>query len=144
VLVCANCGQENPEGARFCLRCGQPLAPAGVAAPGRESRKTVTVLFSDVTGSTALGEQLNPESLRRVMGRYFGEMQAVLEAHGGTVEKFIGDAIMAVFGIPVWRFGPGRNGTSARCFEWRAARAKRVVSTARPWSCGNEKATWSR
>jgi class 3 adenylate cyclase/tetratricopeptide (TPR) repeat protein len=101
VLVCANCGQENPEGASFCLRCGQPLVPVGVVAPTRESRKTVTVLFSDVTGSTALGEQLDPESLRRVMGRYFAEMRAVLEAHGGTVEKFIGDAVMAVFGIPV-------------------------------------------
>ena len=61
----------------------------------------MTVVFSDVTGSTALGEQLDPESLRRVMGRYFDEMQAVVESHEGTVEKFIGDAVMAVFGIPV-------------------------------------------
>jgi class 3 adenylate cyclase/tetratricopeptide (TPR) repeat protein len=60
----------------------------------------VTVVFADVTGSTAIGERLDPESLRRVMGRYFDEMSAVLERHGGTVEKFIGDAIMAVFGIP--------------------------------------------
>jgi class 3 adenylate cyclase/tetratricopeptide (TPR) repeat protein len=64
-------------------------------------RKTVTVVFSDVTGSTALGERLDPESLRRVMGRYFEEMKAVVERHEGTVEKFIGDAVMAVFGIPV-------------------------------------------
>jgi class 3 adenylate cyclase/tetratricopeptide (TPR) repeat protein len=64
-------------------------------------RKTVTVVFSDVTGSTALGEQLDPESLRRVMGRYFDEMKAVVERHEGTVEKFIGDAVMAVFGIPL-------------------------------------------
>jgi class 3 adenylate cyclase/tetratricopeptide (TPR) repeat protein len=63
-------------------------------------RKTVTVLFADVTGSTALGEQLDPESLRHVMGRYLEEMKGVLERHGGTVEKFIGDAVMAVFGIP--------------------------------------------
>ena len=61
----------------------------------------MTVVFSDVTGSTALGEQLDPESLRRVMGRYFDEMQSVVERHEGTVEKFIGDAVMAVFGIPV-------------------------------------------
>ena len=67
----------------------------------RETRKTVTVVFSDVTGSTALGEQLDPESLRRVMGRYFDEMKAVVESHEGTVEKFIGDAVMAVFGIPI-------------------------------------------
>jgi class 3 adenylate cyclase/tetratricopeptide (TPR) repeat protein len=64
-------------------------------------RKTVTVVFSDVTGSTALGERLDPESLRRVMGRYFDEMKAVVERHEGTVEKFIGDAVMAVFGIPI-------------------------------------------
>jgi predicted ATPase/class 3 adenylate cyclase len=100
VLVCANCGQDNPDDARFCLRCGQPLAPAGVVNR-REARKSVTVLFADVTGSTQLGEQLDPESLRRLMGRYFAEMRAVLESHGGTVEKFIGDAVMAVFGIPV-------------------------------------------
>ena len=63
-------------------------------------RKIVTVLFSDVVGSTALGEGLDPESLRRVMSRYFDAMSAVVERHGGTVEKFIGDAIMAVFGVP--------------------------------------------
>jgi class 3 adenylate cyclase/tetratricopeptide (TPR) repeat protein len=66
----------------------------------REVRKTVTILFSDVIGSTALGEQLDPEALRTVMGRYFSSMKAVIERHGGTVEKFIGDAIMAVFGVP--------------------------------------------
>jgi class 3 adenylate cyclase/tetratricopeptide (TPR) repeat protein len=65
-----------------------------------ESRKTVTVVFSDVSGSTALGERLDPEALRHVMARYFEETRDVLERHGGTVEKFIGDAVMAVFGIP--------------------------------------------
>ena len=96
--TCPQCGEENPEGFKFCGSCGALLAEA--SAP-REVRKTVTVVFSDVTGSTALGERLDPESLRRVMGRYFDEMQAVVERHGGTVEKFIGDAVMAVFGIPV-------------------------------------------
>ena len=66
----------------------------------QEARKTVTVVFADVTGSTGLGERLDPESLRRVMNRYFDEMRAVVERHEGTVEKFIGDAVMAVFGIP--------------------------------------------
>jgi class 3 adenylate cyclase len=65
-----------------------------------QARKTVTVLFCDVTGSTALGEQLDPESLREVIQRYFAEMRTVIERHGGTVEKFIGDAVMAVFGVP--------------------------------------------
>src|ERR1700675_4616246 len=64
-------------------------------------RKTVTILFCDVTGSTALGERLDSESLRRVMERYFTLARSVLERHGGTVEKFIGDAVMAVFGVPV-------------------------------------------
>src|SRR5881392_4491948 len=68
--------------------------------PAAGARKTVTVLFSDVAGSTSLGEQLDAESLRHVMDRYFDQMRAVLERHGGTVEKFIGDAVMAVFGIP--------------------------------------------
>jgi class 3 adenylate cyclase/tetratricopeptide (TPR) repeat protein len=66
-----------------------------------EVRKTVTVLFADVTESTSLGEQLDPESLRRVISRYFDAMRGALEQHGGTVEKFIGDAVMAVFGVPV-------------------------------------------
>ena len=98
MVTCSRCGQENPEGFAFCGSCGAPLAPA---EPARDVRKVVTVVFSDVTGSTALGEQLDPESLRRVMGRYFDEMKTVVETHEGTVEKFIGDAVMAVFGIPV-------------------------------------------
>src|SRR5215212_4352046 len=99
MVTCLQCGQENPEGFKFCGSCGALLAAE--TSPPREVRKTVTVVFSDVTGSTALGERLDPESLRRVMSRYFDEMQAVVEAHEGTVEKFIGDAVMAVFGIPV-------------------------------------------
>ena len=82
------------------MACGAPRAEP---APAREQRKTLTILFCDVAGSTALGEQLDPEALRRVMRRYFDEMTAVVERHGGTVEKFIGDAVMAVFGIPLVR-----------------------------------------
>jgi class 3 adenylate cyclase/tetratricopeptide (TPR) repeat protein len=99
VPLCSKCGQDNPDIARFCLACGTELAPA--ESERREVRKVVTVLFADVTGSTALGERLDPESLRHVMSRYFDAMRAVIERHGGTVEKFIGDAVMAVFGIPV-------------------------------------------
>jgi len=97
MVACAACGHENPEGQKFCGDCGSTLAGP---APAREVRKTVTVVFCDVTGSTALGERVDPETLRRTMGRYFDEMRAILERHGGTVEKFIGDAVMAVFGIP--------------------------------------------
>src|SRR2546425_9929669 len=61
----------------------------------------VTVLFCDLTGSTSLGEQQDPEQLRRVLSRYYEEARAVLERHGGSVEKFIGDAVMAVFGVPL-------------------------------------------
>src|SRR3954447_17638381 len=64
-------------------------------------RKTVTVLFCDVTGFTSLGERVDPETMRGVMVRYFDEMRTVLERHGGTVEKFIGDAVMAIFGVPL-------------------------------------------
>jgi class 3 adenylate cyclase/tetratricopeptide (TPR) repeat protein len=98
MAACGRCGAESREGARFCASCGAALA-APVEAP-REARKLVTVLFTDVAGSTNLGERLDPESVRRVMGRLFDELSAVIEHHGGTVEKFIGDAIMAVFGIP--------------------------------------------
>src|SRR5262249_2944769 len=77
--------------------CGAALT--GAAVP-REVRKTVTVLFCDVTGSTALGESTDPEALRVLLARYFERMKAIVELHGGMVEKFIGDAVMAVFGIP--------------------------------------------
>jgi class 3 adenylate cyclase/tetratricopeptide (TPR) repeat protein len=98
VKRCPSCGEENVDRARFCQNCATPLGEAD--APAADVRKVVTVVFADVTGSTALGERLDPEALRRVMGRYFDEMAAVIERHGGTVEKFIGDAVMAVFGIP--------------------------------------------
>jgi class 3 adenylate cyclase/tetratricopeptide (TPR) repeat protein len=97
VTTCPSCGAENPEGFRFCGSCGAGLAEA---PPPREVRKTVTVLFCDVVGSTALGERVDPEPLRRLMGSYFEQMRAIVERHGGTVEKFIGDAVMAVFGVP--------------------------------------------
>jgi len=98
MAACPRCGEANPDHARFCLACGAPLEEA--AAP-REMRKTVTVVFSDVIDSTPLGEALDAESYRRMLSRYFIEVSRVLEHHGGTVEKFIGDAVMAVFGIPV-------------------------------------------
>ena len=83
---------------KFCCECGaEPVAKT----PSREQRKTVTVLFCDLAGSTALGESLDPERLRALLAQYFERMQAIVERHGGSVEKFIGDAVMAVFGVPV-------------------------------------------
>jgi class 3 adenylate cyclase/tetratricopeptide (TPR) repeat protein len=98
----------RPDGNLSRLRPGQPggvpvlwfLFSPLVPSEGHEVRKTVTVLFSDVTGSTSLGELLDPESLRNVMSRYFDLARTVVQRHGGTVEKFIGDAVMAVFGVP--------------------------------------------
>src|SRR6478609_2818599 len=80
------------------MACGAALV---APEPAREARKVVTVVFADITGSTGLGERLDPETLRAIMGRWFEAMRTVLERHDGSVEKFIGDAVVAVFGIPV-------------------------------------------
>jgi class 3 adenylate cyclase len=98
VQICPSCGEELPDRFRLCGFCGATLA-----SPAADSgvRKTVTVVFSDLAGSTRLGEQVDAESLRTVMDRYFAAMRRALESHGGTIEKFIGDAVMAVFGLPV-------------------------------------------
>jgi class 3 adenylate cyclase/tetratricopeptide (TPR) repeat protein len=95
--ICGSCGQDNPERARFCMTCASPLS--GVLSLGM-ARKTVSIVFCDVVGSTPMGDELDPETVRRVMTRFFEEMRRVLERHGGTVEKYVGDAVMAVFGIP--------------------------------------------
>jgi class 3 adenylate cyclase len=97
VAICTNCGEENPDRFRLCGFCGTPLEGS---LPTHEVRKTVSIVFSDLVGSTKLGEALDSEPLREVLTRYFEEMRAVLEAHGGRVEKYIGDAVMAVFGLP--------------------------------------------
>ena len=96
MLACPGCGESNPEHARFCLACGSPLL-----APDRESRRRVTIFFCDLADSTAMGERLDPEALRRVLSRYYDTARGVVEGHGGVVEKFVGDAVMAVFGVPV-------------------------------------------
>jgi class 3 adenylate cyclase/tetratricopeptide (TPR) repeat protein len=95
--ICPNCGEQNPDRFRLCGICGTQFASEQVV---EEVRKTVTVVFSDLKGSTDLGERLDTERLREVLNVYFNEMRSVLERHGGTVEKYIGDAIMAVFGLP--------------------------------------------
>src|SRR5215468_2695127 len=95
MLRCPNCGEENPERFRHCGYCGAQLSRPTGAEAAVEVRKTVTVVFCDLKDSTSLGE-----SLREVLEVYFSAMRQVLERHGGTVEKYIGDAIMAVFGLP--------------------------------------------
>ena len=97
--VCASCGSESEGDFAFCPYCGAALVAAPATA--REQRKIVTVVFCDVAGSTSLGESVDPEALRSLLHRYFERIQAIVEGHGGTVEKFIGDAVMAVFGVPV-------------------------------------------
>jgi class 3 adenylate cyclase len=99
MTVCAACGQESPEGFKFCGACGAPLQQQPSIA--REERKVVTVLFADLVGFTARTERLDPEDVRAVLAPYHARLREELERYGGTVEKFIGDAVMAVFGAPV-------------------------------------------
>ena len=102
--LCAACGEENPERARFCLNCGSPLAEAVAAPPPKppdEERKLDTLVFVDLVGSTALAEQLDPEDVLALLELYYGRLRTELERHGGTVEKYIGDAIVTHFGVPV-------------------------------------------
>jgi class 3 adenylate cyclase len=99
MAICSTCGHENPEGARFCNECASPLAAA--ERPLAEERKIVSVVFADLVGFTARAEQLDPEDVRELLSGYHERLRAELERHSGTVEKFIGDAVMAVFGAPV-------------------------------------------
>ena len=94
--TCPSCGNLGAEDARFCSRCGFALGDA----PPRERRALISIVFCDLVGSTALGERLDPEVLRDVQARYFEAAASALRAHGGQVEKYIGDAVMCVFGLP--------------------------------------------
>ena len=96
MTICASCAHENADGAKFCQECGSELS-----APAQERRKLATLLFCDVSGSTAMGERLDSEAVRELMFRYFHQMRSAIEGHGGTVEKFVGDAVLAVFGVPL-------------------------------------------
>jgi class 3 adenylate cyclase/tetratricopeptide (TPR) repeat protein len=98
VRTCPTCGRENPDDASFCANCGSLLPDA--AGSAREERKVITVLFADLVGFTSRSEQLDPEDVRATLTPYFARLREELERRGGTVEKFIGDAVMAVFGAP--------------------------------------------
>jgi class 3 adenylate cyclase len=97
VLTCAKCAERNPEGARFCNACGSALVEAGRSG---EERRIVSVLFVDMVGSTARADKLDPEDVRAYLDEYFASVREEIEQFGGTVEKFIGDAVMGVFGAP--------------------------------------------
>src|SRR6476659_4466457 len=97
-MVCPSCNTENPPVARFCLACGQPLS-AGEAP--RDERRIVTIIFVDLVGFTARAEQLDPEEVRALLTPYHDRVRREIESFGGVVEKFIGDAVMGVFGAPV-------------------------------------------
>jgi class 3 adenylate cyclase/tetratricopeptide (TPR) repeat protein len=97
---CTACGTENPPQARFCLACGTELAEAPAPAPPSEERKIITAIFVDLVGSTARSEQLDPEDVKALVAPYHARVRAELERHGGTFEKFSGDAVLALFGSP--------------------------------------------
>src|ERR687888_1358471 len=97
--VCPSCGQENPDVARFCFACATPLEEAAPA--GMEERKLVSVLFVDLVGFTASSDEADPEDVRARLRPYHARVRGEIERYGGTVEKFVGDAVMAVFGAPV-------------------------------------------
>jgi len=104
MINCPACNEENPPRFRLCGFCGTPLVAAAASPPHRpahEVRRTVSIIFCDLKGSTELGERLDPEALHEVKDRYFAAMAAQITRHGGKIEKYIGDAIMAVFGLPV-------------------------------------------
>src|SRR5213592_5253150 len=96
--ICATCGQENPDVARFCLACGAALG-VDEAAPNEE-RRFISVLFVDLVGFTARAERLDPEDVRAILTPYHESVRREIESFGGVVEKFVGDAVMAVFGAP--------------------------------------------
>ena len=99
-LICGSCGAKNQPGYKFCGKCGCPLTAAPVKS-AFEERRDITVVFADLVGFTSRAERMDPEDLRSILDPYYRRLRAELEAHGGTVEKFIGDAVMGVFGAPV-------------------------------------------
>jgi class 3 adenylate cyclase len=128
-LTCPSCGPEIPAGFKFCGQCATPLA---VSAGATEERKVVTTLFCDLVGFTAMSEAADPEDVDALLGKYFARATKVIESHGGVVEKFIGDAVVGVFGVPVGtrvELGPDVHTQSARCIlsVWQGV-ARQTVS----------------
>ena len=102
-ITCPKCNSTNPHQFAFCGKCGQRLTASvkEITIPSSESeRKQVTVFFSDMSGYTAMAEKLDPEEVKEIMGRIFGEVAQVVVRYEGFIEKFIGDSVMALFGVP--------------------------------------------
>src|SRR5579859_2856575 len=118
MTICARCGEENPERARFCLACAAPLT---AQADHQEERKVVSVLFVDLVGFTAAGDAADPEDVRATLRPYHARVRDEIERFGGVVEKYVGDAVMAVFGAPV-------------AHEDDAERAVRAALAIRDWA----------
>src|SRR6266550_9366304 len=118
-MNCPVCGQENPAGFKFCGACGTELDAAPATA--REERKVITVLFADLVGFTSRAEKLDPEDVRALLTPYYTRLRHELERHGGTVEKFIGDAVVGLFGAPI-------------AHEDDPERAVRAALTIRDWA----------
>ena len=122
MLACPRCGQENPDIARFCLACAAPLAKP---AAGAEERRIVSVVFVDLVGFTLRAERLDPEDVRAMLSPYYASVRSEIERFGGTVEKFVGDAVMGVFGAPV-------------AYGDDAERAVRAALAVRDWARNND------
>ena len=125
-MVCTRCGSEAPADARFCRSCGAPME----AAPVQEERKLVSVLFVDVVGSATRADGADPEDVRAQNQLYYGETRARIERFGGVVEKYVGDAVMAVFGA----LADGLRGSPRRSASSR--RSRRVSTTSGPPDIG--------
>ncbi len=142
--VCSSCGTGNGSGARFCSECGAALVAAGRAAaqtlPAAE-RRLVSILFADLVGFTTLSESRDAEEVRELLSRYFDTCRRLIELYGGTVEKFIGDAVMAVWGTPTATEDDAERAVRAALDLVAAVSAPR---TTRSGQCGQRSIWWPR
>jgi class 3 adenylate cyclase len=133
VLNCANCGKENPAEASFCMSCATPLG--GPARPIAEERKVITALFCDLVGFTATSESADPEDIDRMLSSYAEMARAQIEGHGGAVEKFIGDAVVGIFGVPAAHEEDPERAVRAAFGSRKTPRSSRP-SAGRRFACG--------